>query len=131
MANPYCYPGDEVLIRSYGPGEGLSKVLEGKTGIIIRNLGAELRAKGSIVTSSYYRVYIPDLDSERSIKGHFLYLVRRNPDIEGSKNLRFKYLGDVREGTRRRLTNPPEEEFGSVEDAIKFYKAHRKELLEG
>ena len=96
MTKPDYYPGDVVLIRSYGPDEGLSRKLEGMEGVIVKNLGAELRAKGSKVSSAYYRVYIPELDSERSVKGHFLELVKENPDREEAERLRSRYLEEAR-----------------------------------
>ena len=104
MPYPSYFPGDKVLIRSYG-NEGLSRVLEGKEATIVRNLGKELRERGSKVSSAYYRVYIPELEEERSVKGHFLEMVE---PMEGHEGLR-------REDYERRRWGTLDAERGFVE----------------
>jgi len=78
-------PGDPVVVResNFGP---KGRVRPGMKGVIVESLAPKLKKRGSIVTSAYYRVYIPELDKEYSLKGNFL---NPDPELEG-EGLMFK-----------------------------------------
>ena len=97
MAYPDYYPGDLVLIGSRHKEDEVSRVLEGKIGEILYGMGPIQRARGSTVGCAYYRVFIPELGEERTVKGHYLTLIERGHTEEEGRRLwrgNLKYFKD-------------------------------------